>query len=474
MPLYRAIWLFLIPLIWGILSLLTACETSQRASETETVSPQAVAQNSTAIPITTTMVISPTATPTPSPTPTATPTPSPTPTATDTPTPTPTPTATPTPLPTIIPAIDRKQIFEEVWKTVDTYYLYPDYHGLNWAEVRDQYAPWVAAAHSNEEFYELLSDMVLQLGDNHSRFLAPNDAVTEDKQSSGIETHAGIGVKTVVTEDGVLIEQVIPDSPADEAGLKVGDYIIAIDGIPCIFTQCNDIHGPVDAEVQLTIVREGEAAQDVLLMRRAVDVRITPTARRMKNNIGYLGIPSLWVSDMHVQISRALNDLVVERPLRGLILDLRGNPGGWRDVMISVLSHFVQGEVGSFFDRYQTTALVVRAESGPDLRGLPLVIIVDEHTASYAEVMAAILQYETGASVVGSASSGNTETIYAYELSGGARLWLAQEGFRLRSGENLEGVGVQPDIPVDMENENPLDQEDPALFAAIQYFEIEK
>jgi C-terminal peptidase prc len=269
----------------------------------------------------------------------------------------------------------------------------------------------------------------------------------------------------------VLIEKVLPNSPAERAGLYPNDRIVALDGVPCTLTPCHDIHGPVDAEVRLAVVSPGQEEREVLLMRKPVNVRITPQAERLEGNIGYLKIPSLWVSDMHVQVSGVLTDLVVEKPLRGLIIDLRGNPGGWRDVLVSVLSHFVRGEVGAFFDRQQTIPLVVKEGAGPDLRYLPLVVLIDENTASYAEVMAGVLQAEVGAYVIGKPSLGNTETIYAYELTGGARLWLAQESFRLRTGINLEGLGIQPDVEVaDYAEEEDALVEDPSIQKALEYF----
>jgi C-terminal processing protease CtpA/Prc len=91
---------------------------------------------------------------------------------------------------------------------------------------------------------------------------------------------------------------------------------------------------------------------------------------------------------------------------------------------------------------------MLTGDGGPDLRGLPLVVLVDSATASYAEVLAAVLQDEASATVVGVPSSGNTETIYAYTLFDGSRLWLAQERFELRDGRDLEGVGVVPDVTV--------------------------
>lgn len=124
----------------------------------------------------------------------------------------------------------------------------------------------------------------------------------------------------------------------------------------------------------------------------------------------------------------------------------RSNGGGWLYVLSGLLSHFVRGQVGLFFNRDAVRPLEVGPLNGPDLRNTRLVLLVDNETASYAEVLAAVLQHEKQALVVGTRTAGNTETTYAYTLTDGSRLWLAQEGFRLRSGVNLEGFGVQPDV----------------------------
>jgi C-terminal peptidase prc len=368
--------------------------------------------------------------------------------------------------PTSMPAISRQRLFEEVWQTVDDHYLYDDFRGLDWDAVYTEFAGQVAAAESNAELYRLLSAMVSRLNDQHSRFLAPSDVVEENAINIGQETYVGVGVITVATSDGALIQQVFPNSPAAQAGLRPRDRIIAIDGAD--YVSSNDIRGLEGSQVRLTVVRPGSDARDVILTRRAVKGHISPTVYRMPGDIGYLGITTLWVNDMTEQVSGALTDMVVERPLHGLIVDLRGNTGGWRDVLTGILSHFVRGEVGEFFDRQRTTPLVIRESSGPDLRGLPLVVLIDSNTASYAELLAGILQLEADAFVIGVNSSGNTETIYAYDLDAGARLWVAQEGFRLRNGVNLEGQGVQPDLLLDVDWTAYSQENDPQILEAVR------
>jgi C-terminal peptidase prc len=307
--------------------------------------------------------------------------------------------------------------------------------------------------------------MVGKLDDRHSRFLAPSAATFEDAFSTGRESYVGIGVMLVPRNDGSFIQEVFPNGPAAQAGLLPRDRIVAINGQP--FDGGSDLYGPEGSEVRLTIVRPGQKPQDVVVTRRAVQGRIVPAARRLAGDIGYLKIPTLWVNDMDAQVSGALTDMVAERQINGLILDLRGNPGGWNYVLTGVLGHFVRGQVGMFFDQNGSKPLVIGENAGPDLRGLPLAVLVDESTASYAEVIAGVLQQNIGAYVVGVPTAGNTETIYAYELVGGARLWVAQEGFKLLDGRNLEGKGVQPDAVVHVDWTRYSEDDDPQIQEAL-------
>lgn len=374
-------------------------------------------------------------------------------------------TETPPPPPTPLPAESRQQIFNEVWKTIDENYLYADFRGVDWAAVRDEFAPRAAAARTDAGFYELVGQMVNRLGDDHSRFLPPSAAQRQDELTSGREEQVGIGVITLPLSDSLLIQHVFPDSPAARAGLRPRDRIVTIDGF---FYAQRDIQGPEGSKVRLTVVRPGSDSRDIVIVRRRVEGLIEPTARRLPNNIGYLNITTLWVSDMDKLVSQTLTSISGPTPLDGLIVDLRSNPGGWRSVLTGILSHFVGGEVGSFTSRKGDLPLTIDSRSTPDLRGIPIVVLIDGGTASYAELIAAVLQRQAGAVVIGAPSAGNTETIYSYELTGGARLWVAQEGFRLRDGSVLEGVGVQPDITLLDDWTRFSEVDDPGINLAVQ------
>ncbi|NTU79127.1 MAG: PDZ domain-containing protein [Chloroflexales bacterium] len=431
---------------------LAACATSRSAPPARLVStPIAVVAGLTAapaLPEPTAAALAPTST-TPRPAAVATPPPS--------------PSVPPSPTPMGIEV--RRQIFTEVWKTISEHYLYSDFGGVDWDAVRVEFEQRIDQAPTDERFYQLVSEMVARLGDDHSRFLPPQAAQRQDELSSGREEQVGIGVVALPLRDALLIQHVFPDSPAQRAGLRSRDRIVAIDGA---FYASADIQGPEGSQVRLTVVRPGAESRDIVITRRRVEGRITPMARRLTGDIGYLSITTLWVSDMDRQVSAALADVAAPRPLRGLILDLRSNPGGWRSVLTGILGHFISGEVGSFTSRKEDTPLVIEPGARPDLRGLPLVVLIDGGTASYAELIAAVLQSRAGAVVVGAPSAGNTETIYSYELTGGARLWVAQEGFRLAEGADLEGVGVYPDIAVLDDWTRFSEAEDPGIQEALR------
>jgi C-terminal peptidase prc len=393
---------------------------------------------------------------------------------TATPRPTIAPTRTPhnlqpTALPTSEPLTlqERRQIFDEVWHTVNQHYLYADFGGVDWAAMRDEYAPRVVADQTEEAFYGDMAEMVARLDDHHSRFLPPAAAQAQDATASGYEVAVGIGIVAQPKVDGAFIQMVFPDSPAARADLRPRDRIIAVDGRPYVVSD-GDLQGPAGSSLRLNVVRPGEKPRDVVLVRQEIQGRIAPYYRRFPGDIGYVWVPTLWVSDMDEQLSGALTELVADGRLRGLILDVRANGGGWSKVLSGILSHFVRGQVGMFFDQRHVRPLVIAPPAGPDLRGLPLVVLVDNDTASYAEVLAAVLQRENHALVVGQPTSGNTETIYAYTLKDGSRLWLAQEGFRLQNGANLEGAGVQPDVPVDVDWTRYSEDDDPQLLEALR------
>jgi C-terminal peptidase prc len=377
------------------------------------------------------------------------------------------------PTATLLPEGEREAIFDDVWQTVKDNYLYADFHGADWEALRTEYKPRVLGATSSTEFYNLLSEMVDKLDDEHSRYVSPQDAKEEDDLQSGENSYVGVGILSSYDENSALILVVFPDSPAERAGLQRRDRITHVDGVP-FDPDANAIRGPEGTDVRLTVKSPGESARVITLQRQAVQGKITASAKRLDAHpdIGYLVIPSLWADDMADQVEEKLEELLSGPELRGLIIDLRANEGGWRNVLTGILGQFVSGRVGSFYTQERQYPLSIdRGGLNARLRDLPVVVLVDDNTQSYAEVLSGALQASGRAKVVGVQSAGNTETVYPYDFDDGSRLWVAQEGFRLPDGTNLEGRGVVPDFVLDAMWTDYAESNDPHIVKAIELIE---
>jgi len=379
-------------------------------------------------------------------------------------------TETAAPTATLMSPSERRELFEKVWQTVKEHYLYTDFRGVDWDKARSDYLQRASQATNSEEFYGAVSEMVDLLKDQHSRYISPQAAKDEDDLNSGDASYAGIGILSKRVGESTMVSLVFPGSPAEEAGLKRRDRVIAIDGEK-VEDDLGKIRGPAGTSVRLTVQSPGEEPRDLTLTRRSVTGKIVASSSRLHldNSVAYLLIPSLWADDMSDQVEDELKKLLDGPELKGLIIDLRANEGGWRPVLTGILGQFVTGDVGHFYSQENEYPLdISQGDMYSKLKGVPVVVLVDGESQSYSEVLAATLQASGRAKVVGTQTAGNTETIYAYNFDDGSRLWVAQEGFKLPSGTNLEGRGVIPDAALDIDwTQYPLDA-DPQLLKAVE------
>lgn len=378
------------------------------------------------------------------------------------------------PTPTLLPADQRRTVFEQVWTTVNKNYLYPDFHGADWNKLKAVYEPKVFAAKNANEYYDLIADMVDKLGDDHSHYESPWDAREEDDLMHGNASYAGIGVLSKYGKTDVTVIYVFPGSPAERSGLKRRDVISAVDGKPLINADKgpNRIRGPIGTDVTLTVRSPGEQPRDVTITRRQVTGKVFPSATRLQADptIAYLVIPSFDQDDMgglvQDELSKLLND---GKPLKGIIIDVRGNGGGLLSAMEEVLGEFVTGKSGSYASRTRSHDLIpTRGELYGKLKDTPLVVLVDKGSVSAAEMFAGAMKGRGRARIVGITSAGNTETIYPYNLPDKSRLWLAEEGFRMLDGSSLEGKGVVPDAEINVDWNSYPEQKDPHILKAIE------
>lgn len=394
-------------------------------------------------------------------------------------TPTPAPVATIAPTPTLVPLSreERLNIFQEVWETVRDNYLYEDFNGLDWQAVRAEVQPKVEAAATPEEFYAIMREMIARLGDDHSRFESPQEVAAQIAEARGQLQYGGIGVSVRTVDEGGLITRVVPGGPADQAGILPRDLIVAVNGIPFNDPEAFGPEGAIGAvrglpgtSVRLTIKRGDEEPRDVEVTRAIIDIAIfnQVTAERLTGDIGLLYIPSFYVDNADSQARDALTALLAGGPLRGMIIDVRDNSGGYIHVMRNIIALFHDGgSIGASVGRNdREEQRIPRGRTIPELTRIPVVILISEETASAAEMFTAGMRILRQATVVGVPSSGNTENLYGYDFSDGSRLLLAEVAYQLPDGTLIEGTGIIPDVLIEAEWWRFPPEQDPQLLAA--------
>jgi C-terminal peptidase prc len=315
--------------------------------------------------------------------------------------------------------------------------------------------------------------MIYELNDGHSRYESPTSAQEEDALDSGNADYVGVGIISSPNGNAQDVIYVFPNSPAEKAGLTRRDRIVAVDGTPFVdpAKESSRVRGPAGTTVVLSVVSPEQPERAVPIVRGRVGGAVVPSSKRLAGDpsLGYLIIPSLSTNDMDKRVEAELNQLISGAPaLKGLIIDMRGNGGGFRTILESILGDFTSGQVGTFFSQTGSYPFTVEARPlAASLKDIPVVLLVDQGTESYAEVFSASLQETGRAKIVGVPSAGNTETIYAYDLDDGSRLWCAQEGFKLLDGTNLEGRGVIPDVTVNVNWTAFTEDDDPQILKAM-------
>jgi C-terminal peptidase prc len=371
--------------------------------------------------------------------------------------------------PLSMPEQYRIDLFNGVWEGIRDYYVDPDTNGVDWDAIGDEYAPLILATDDAYEVYDLLREMVESLDDPFTGFYSPEDLGDPVDPSYG-----GIGALLDTSaagedSDGLRIVYVFDGGSAADAGIRPRDRIIGVEGDDC--ARIADIRGPVGTSVTLTVASPGEVPREVTLERRQIDATIRPVARRLESDpsIGYLQVLALSGQAAVEAITAGLGDLLEGEPLEGLVLDLRASNQGAPAVTLATLATFVRGQVGAYHSRVGEEPIEIEPnELAADYAEIPLAVLVDAETEADAEQLAAILQDQDRAVVVGAQTSGQTHGATTIDFPEGSLLQIVAFGFELPDGATLEGVGVTPDIVVDEDWLAYAESEDPMLLAALE------
>ncbi len=296
--------------------------------------------------------------------------------------------------------------------------------------------------------YAAATAMVAALREPNSVFYGP-DAFAQFIRRTRGDDFVGVGIVIEDKSGQVVITDVLEDSPASEAGLRPGDAITAVDGTTTTGRTLEQIsqmiRGNEGTSVVLMIRRAGvEPSQPVTMVRRRLQQRVVST-RILPSGVGYLRLTQFTQGSADL-VAAGLRQLLQDGA-RGMVLDLRGNPGGLLEASVNIASHFLERGVVVTLDsgRGQTTAYTVRPRD-PKYTG-PLVVLVDRGSASASEVVAGALQ-DTGVKLVGTRTYGKAtvQAVYRFRDGSGLRLTIAR--YLTPSGRDIEANGLTPDIEI--------------------------
>ena len=320
--------------------------------------------------------------------------------------------------------------------------------------------------------------MVGALGDRWSYYIpkAEYDAYLENKNNS----YVGVGVTIEQTELGYRIIKLSQDGPAQLAGILTGDVIVAVDGTRVASLTLDEgkamVRGPENTQVQITVLRDGQEL-DFMVTRRTV-ATVVSSGVMLEDGIGLVTIVN-FNANCYKSTMRAIEELLKEGAT-ALIFDVRFNGGGYKSELVNILDDLLP-EGALFRSEYYTGATSVDDSDAACLE-IPMVVLINDQSFSAAEFFAAALREYDWAILVGTQTQGKGHYQETYLLSDGSAVGVSTGRYTTPNGVDLEGVGLTPDIIVEVDEEtyariyagilDPM--EDPQVLAAINALKTAK
>jgi carboxyl-terminal processing protease len=346
------------------------------------------------------------------------------------------------------------QLVDEAWQVINRDFVDPTFHHHDWPRMRQEMLSKKYS--STREAYAAIAGMLRKLDDPQTRIMSPSELASTIKELSGELADIGVADPWVMQDEktGELqLVHLIADSPALKAGLRPHDAIETIDGTPSATLSRDEsfarIRGKAGTPVRLT-VRRGNTSFDVSLIREALTQRTvvrTFVTNKEGRIFGYIALRQ-FTARSGPEMRDVLDDLL-KRKAEGFLLDLRNNPGGFVPASREIASLFL-GDKPLYASVGRTGASQEIAGTGSPLTDKPMVVLVNDATASAGEMLAGALQDNHRAVLVGSRTFGQGLVHSVRTLSDGSGLVVAIAHFTTPAGRQVHRVGIKPDLTVEI------------------------
>ncbi|MCP4719425.1 MAG: S41 family peptidase [Desulfobacteraceae bacterium] len=312
---------------------------------------------------------------------------------------------------------------------------------------------YVDEVDAEELIHNAIKGMVGNL-DPHSSFMPPE--AFHDLQDDTKGEFSGIGIVITMKEGLLTVVSPIEGTPAYKAGIQAGDIIIKIDDLStkdmALWEAVGKMRGPRHKEVLITIIREGDAVPLKFVLKRDLIPMTSVRSLILKPGYGYLRVTNFRMNTLD-DMEKHLKKLETgNEGLKGLVIDLRDNPGGLLDQAIKVSDLFLdQGSIVSIKGRLENNTQVFNAYPGEEDRDYPIVVLINGGSASASEIVAGALQDHSRALILGTPSfgKGSVQTVRPLKDGFGIKYTIAR--YYTPSGRSIQAKGIQPDIEVEYE-----------------------
>jgi carboxyl-terminal processing protease len=342
---------------------------------------------------------------------------------------------------------DEQKLVSEVWRIVNRTYLDETFNRQNWAAVRQQalqkpFPSYLAA-------YGAIQKMLKSLDDPYTRFLDPEQYRSLQVNTSGELT--GVGLQITLNSQTGKLEVIAPidGSPADKAGVHSGDHILRIEGLSTENLNLDEaaaqMRGPIGSLVTLVIEREGEGIKEIKIVRDRIELNPVVTQLHSIETgtaIGYLRLTQ-FSANASVELAKAISSLE-KKGAAAYILDLRNNPGGLLQAGVEIARQWL--DYGTIVHTVNRQGIQGTFEAyGPALTKDPLVVLVNQGTASASEILAGALQDNGRAQLVGETTFGKGLIQSLFELSDGSGLAVTIAKYETPKHHDINKLGIKPD-----------------------------
>lgn len=318
--------------------------------------------------------------------------------------------------------------------------------------------------------YGAIEGMTKSLGDPYTDFFDPNQAKMFQQDLQG--SFEGIGVEVGMKKDQLTVIAPLQNTPGERAGLKSGDIVVKIDGKDTSSMAADDavnlIRGPKGTSVTLTIFREGwSSTKDIKITRDTINVPSMKWTLK-DNNIAYIQLFQ-FNQNLGTDFKKAAQEILAS-PAKKIILDLRNNPGGYLDVCQDIAGWFLQKDQTVTIEDFGDgkTKQYYKSQGNGALADYPTVILINQGSASASEILAGALRDNRNIQLIGNKSFGKGSVQEVDDLRGGSFLKVTIAKWLTPKGNSISEVGLDPDIKIDITDQDVQNKRDPQLDKALE------